>query len=63
MFSKLFKKNKKELKDIIDFKYGSAPGKNDYWHTREDSIDKLSMESLQIVGRVVVHIINELGKI
>jgi len=39
--------------NLIDFHFGSAPGKNDWWHTPEDSMDKLSAESLEIVGRVV----------
>ncbi len=38
--------------DLIDFEFGGAPGKNDWWHTAEDSLDKLSAESLGIVGRV-----------
>ncbi len=46
--------------DIIDFEYGSAPGKNDYWHTTEDTMEKLSAESLQSVGRVVVRVLNKL---
>jgi Zn-dependent M28 family amino/carboxypeptidase len=46
--------------DLIDFEYGSAPEKNDYWHTPEDTMDKLSPESLQIVGRVVLRMINKL---
>ncbi len=46
--------------DIIDFEFGSAPGKNDYWHTPEDTMDKLSAESLQSVGRVVVRVLNRL---
>jgi Zn-dependent M28 family amino/carboxypeptidase len=37
--------------DVIDLEYG--PG-NAYWHTLEDTIDKLSAESLQIVGDVAV---------
>jgi len=27
--------------DLIDFNFGSEPGLNDYWHTEEDSLDKL----------------------
>lgn len=46
--------------DIIDFNYGSAPGRNDYWHTEEDRIDKLSAESLGTVGRVVLRVVNKL---
>lgn len=47
--------------DIIDFYYGSAPGRNDYWHTEEDRIDKLSAESLGTVGRVVLRVVNKLA--
>ena len=47
--------------DLIDFHYGSAPGKNDYWHTPQDTLDKLSPDSLQIVGRVAIRMINELA--
>jgi hypothetical protein len=36
---------------VIDLDYG--PG-NSYWHTLEDTVDKLSVESLQIVGDVAV---------
>jgi len=36
--------------DIIDFEYGSAPLENDYWHTKEDTLDKISARSLKIVG-------------
>ena len=46
--------------DLIDFQYGSQPGKNDYWHTPEDQMDKLSAESLQIVGRVSLRMLNAL---
>ena len=46
--------------DIIDFDYGSAPGLNDYWHTAADTMDKLSADSLQIVGRTVLRTLNAL---
>ncbi|MBN2162316.1 MAG: Zn-dependent exopeptidase M28 [Pontiellaceae bacterium] len=39
--------------DIIDFKYGSAPGKNDYWHTSQDNLQHISAESLGLTGSVV----------
>ncbi|MFH1970339.1 MAG: M28 family metallopeptidase [Verrucomicrobiota bacterium] len=45
---------------LIDFEYGSAPGRNDYWHTSQDTLDKLSAESLGIVGRVVIGVLNDL---
>jgi glutaminyl-peptide cyclotransferase len=45
---------------LIDFAYGSAPGRNDYWHTSADTLDKLSPDSLQAVGDVVLHMIDTL---
>jgi len=46
--------------NLIDFHYG-AWGRNDYWHTREDTMDKLSAESLEIVGRTVLRMLNRLS--
>lgn len=46
--------------DLIDFSYGSAAELNDYWHTEEDTIDKLSAESLEVVGRVTIRLVNYL---
>jgi hypothetical protein len=43
--------------DLIDFDYG--PG-NSYWHTDKDTVDKLSAESFQIVGRVLLETLSEL---
>lgn len=43
---------------LIDFNYGSAPGKNDYWHTPLDSIDKISEESLFVSGKIVTEMLN-----
>jgi Zn-dependent M28 family amino/carboxypeptidase len=47
--------------DLIDFQYGSRPRMNDYWHTMEDSIDKLDARSLEAVGQVVIEMINILS--
>ena len=44
--------------DLIDFAYGSAPSLNDYWHTNEDTLDKLSPDSLEIVGQVTLETLN-----
>lgn len=44
--------------DIIDFEYGSLPELNDYWHTPSDTPDKLSAESLQAVGDIVLKMID-----
>ena len=46
--------------DIIDFEYGSAGGQNDYWHTPQDTVDKLSIQSLGIVGRTVLRLLDDL---
>ncbi len=40
--------------DIIDFEYGSSPEENDYWHTKEDTLDKISPRSLKVIGDVVL---------
>src|SRR5262245_46313787 len=40
--------------DVIDLEYGSSPGENDYWHTKEDTLDKISPRSLKIVGDVIL---------
>ncbi|MDP6490980.1 MAG: M28 family peptidase [Kiritimatiellia bacterium] len=47
--------------DLIDFEFGSAPGLNDYWHTDADTMDKLSAESLETVGRVVLGMLQRLA--
>jgi Zn-dependent M28 family amino/carboxypeptidase len=40
--------------DLIDFDYGSTPGENDHWHTAQDTLDKVSPRSLEIVGRTAL---------
>lgn len=44
--------------DLIDFEYGSAPGRNDYWHTAQDTPDKISEASLLASGKLVVGMLN-----
>ncbi len=44
--------------DIIDFDFGSAPGRNDYWHTEQDTMDKVSVDSLLSAGRLAAEIVN-----
>ncbi len=46
--------------DVIDFFYGSAPGLHDYWHTPADTLDKVSADSLQVIGRVVLRMLTSL---
>lgn len=44
--------------DLIDFDYGPN---NSYWHAATDTMDKLSAQSLQIVGSVVLETIRMLS--
>ena len=46
--------------DIIDFWYGSSKRKNDYWHTPNDTMDKISEKSLEKVGNIVLYTIYKL---
>ena len=46
--------------DMIDFDYG--PG-NSYWHTNEDTIDKVSGDSVKIVCDTVIKALPELFKL
>lgn len=41
--------------DLIDFEYGPNNG---WWHTREDSADKISKESLEKSGKLVCELLN-----
>jgi glutaminyl-peptide cyclotransferase len=44
--------------DIIDLDYG--PPNGSYWHTANDTMDKLSAHSFQVVGDVVLQLLKEL---
>ena len=46
--------------DLIDFRFGSEPGKNDLWHTEEDSLENISAASLQITGEVTQQLLKQL---
>ena len=43
--------------DLLDLDYGPQ---NSYWHTAQDTVDKLSAHSFQVVGDVVVELVREL---
>jgi hypothetical protein len=45
-----FRKRSVPSIDLIDFNFGPA---NSYWHTKEDTLDKVSANSLARVGRLV----------
>lgn len=44
--------------NLIDFEFGSSPGKNNYWHTTNDTLDKISRKSLEITGKTTIHLVN-----
>jgi glutaminyl-peptide cyclotransferase len=44
--------------DLIDFDYGPD---NQYWHTDQDTMDKVSAHSLEVVGNVLLELIRRLG--
>jgi len=46
--------------DIIDFKFGSEPGLNDYWHTEADKLENISAESLEIIGEITLKLVEKL---
>ena len=46
--------------NLIDFDFGSAPGRNDYWHTANDTMDKISEESLLKAGMLAAELLNML---
>jgi len=45
--------------DIIDLDYGPNGA---YWHTAEDTMDKLSAHSFEVVGEVVLQLVQQLGQ-
>ncbi len=47
--------------DLIDFRFGSEPGLNDYWHTEADSLENISAESLEIIGEITIQLLKQLA--
>jgi glutaminyl-peptide cyclotransferase len=45
--------------DIIDFQYGPD---NSFWHTPQDTVDKISAPSLEKMGKLVIAMLPELQK-
>lgn len=43
--------------DVIDFDFGPGPPPGAYWHTREDTLDKVCAESLNAVGEAALRAI------
>ena len=47
--------------DLIDFTYGGASSPGAYWHTTEDTLDKVCPESLEAVGEPAVRVLDPSG--
>ena len=50
--------------DIIDLDYGPRSSQSPYgayWHTAQDTMNKLSAHSFQVVGDVLAELVKELG--
>jgi glutaminyl-peptide cyclotransferase len=47
--------------DLIDFTFGPGPSPGAYWHTREDTLDKVCPASLGAVGRAALVALPEIG--
>jgi glutaminyl-peptide cyclotransferase len=45
--------------NLIDFEYGTAPGLNDLWHTPNDTLDRISPESLALTGRLALRLLGD----
>jgi glutaminyl-peptide cyclotransferase len=43
--------------DLIDFTYGGDVGGGSFWHTRHDTLDRISAESLEITGQITIEML------
>ena len=43
--------------DLIDFTFGPGPSPGEWWHSTEDTLDKVCAESLDAVGEAVLRAI------
>ena len=46
--------------DLIDFEYGNESDENAYWHTPQDTLDKLSSRSLYTTAKIVQEMVRRL---
>ena len=46
-----------DVVDLIDFTYGPGSSPGEYWHTNEDTLDKVCPESLDAVGEAVLSVL------
>ena len=48
--------------DVIDLRYGPGERPGAYWHTPEDTLDKVCVESLDAVGEAAVRALERIGR-
>jgi len=48
--------------DIIDLHFGPDSRTNEYWHTPQDTLDKVSPASLKIIGDVVLEALPKIAE-
>ncbi|CAN5167926.1 hypothetical protein BH24ACT23_BH24ACT23_10570 [soil metagenome] len=48
--------------NLIDFTYGPGPSPGAFWHTAEDTLDKVCAESLDAVGEAAVVALGRIGR-
>ncbi len=48
--------------NLIDLRFGPGWTSNDYWHTADDTVDKLSTNNMTAVGQIVLDSIPDLAK-
>jgi hypothetical protein len=46
--------------NLIDLKYGPGWSSNSYWHTDQDTLDKISPASMTAIGQIVIEALPEL---
>lgn len=49
--------------DLIDFTYGPEPPPGEWWHTTEDTLDKVCPGSLEAVGEAVLRVLPAAGAV
>jgi glutaminyl-peptide cyclotransferase len=47
--------------DLIDFSYGPGPSPGEYWHTSEDTLDKVCPGSLDAIGAAALQALPRIG--
>lgn len=46
--------------DLIDFRYGSQPDLNDFWHTAGDNMNNICSQSLETTGTIIMQLVKQM---